>query len=330
MALKLANNAVSTLASTLSAASTTLGVLPGDGAKFPSIGSGDWFPLTIVNPLGDIEIVKCTARTGDTFTIERAQEGTSAAEFAPGDRVELRLTAAAVEDLKNNTLLKYAQVDIPTADQGPIYVVGKGAYEWNIATAQYEPIIVADNTVVTASIKNENVTLEKLKDNVFGGLAAEAAVQEDYVVIVDASDANRTKKSPVNVFGFPSGTKMPFYQTTAPTGWTKLTDAALNDAVLRIVTGAAGVTGGSTAFSTFNAQTAVGSTTLSAAQMPSHAHSVGAVTNGGSGAGGASIQGSQFGTTGYFGTTGAGSGGSHTHSITTNIKYADFIVASKD
>ena len=92
---------------------------------------------------------------------------------------------------------------------------------------------------------------------------------------------------------FPSGTKMLFNQTAAPTGWTK--DATNNnDSALRVVTGTAG-TGGSVAFSTAMATPAVAGsvgltgnlaagnlavsmsgnisdTTLSTAQIPSHTH----------------------------------------------------------
>jgi hypothetical protein len=122
--------------------------------------------------------------------------------------------------------------------------------------------------------------------------------------------------------GFPAGTRMSFQQTSAPTGWTKDTTAAINDAILRLVTGSVS-SGGSTAFSTFNGQTSVGATTLSTSQIPSHNHS--------NGLGGGQIQ-EACSTQNYGpGDTGfTGGGGSHTHSITTNIKYYDFIIASKD
>lgn len=124
---------------------------------------------------------------------------------------------------------------------------------------------------------------------------------------------------------FAAGTRMSFQQTAAPTGWTKDTTAAINDAILRLVTGSVS-SGGSTAFSTFNAQTVVGSTTLSTSQIPSHQHSIGgnaagtgaSVTAVEGGAGSAQLSGS------------AGGGGSHNHSITTSIKYYDFIIASKN
>ena len=129
----------------------------------------------------------------------------------------------------------------------------------------------------------------------------------------------------ISTSAFPAGTRMSFQQTSAPTGWTKDTTAALNDSIMRIVTGTAS-SGGSTAFSTFNGQTATGATTLSTAQMPSHTHSsaTGSPTNGNSGSGLTS-------TLAVVGNSGAtGGGGSHTHSMTTAIKYYDFIIASKD
>jgi hypothetical protein len=128
---------------------------------------------------------------------------------------------------------------------------------------------------------------------------------------------------------FPTGTLMLFQQTAAPTGWTKQT--ANNDALLRVVSGTAG-TGGSNAFSTINAQTVVGNTTLTSLTIPSHAHSYndryvqagGLLVDSDSNA---NVQ--NYGPTQSDFTTGAaGSGGSHNHSVSFNIKYVDLIVAA--
>jgi len=127
---------------------------------------------------------------------------------------------------------------------------------------------------------------------------------------------------------FPSGTRIAFQQTAAPTGWTKDTTAAINDSILRLVTGSV-TTGGATGFSTFNGQTAVGATTLSTAQIPSHTHTYRAISGFGGSFSGAQNSSPLNGFQDY--TTGAqGGGGSHDHSITTNIKYYDFIIASKN
>lgn len=127
--------------------------------------------------------------------------------------------------------------------------------------------------------------------------------------------------------GLSSGTRMSFNQTAAPTGWTKDTTAALNDSIMRIVTGTVG-SGGSNAFSTFNGQTSVGATTLALSQIPSHSHSQHPLKNGTTG----TYAVDQIsGASPFASNTGAqGGGGSHTHTITTAIKYNDFIIASKN
>ena len=122
---------------------------------------------------------------------------------------------------------------------------------------------------------------------------------------------------------FPSGTRMSFQQTSAPTGWTKDTTAAINDSMLRLVTGTAS-SGGTTAFSTWSAVTATGATTLSTAQMPSHNHTATAWYN--TGAATSQRGGSDAAAT--VSTDATGGGGSHTHSLTRSLKYYDFIIAS--
>jgi len=112
MAVLLANNATSKLASSLTTGATTLAVTTGEGSKFPSPTGGDWFPLTLIKSSGALEILRCTARSGDVLTVTRAQEGTAAQAFSAGDRVEVRLTKAVIDaivqqinDLTNSALL---------------------------------------------------------------------------------------------------------------------------------------------------------------------------------------------------------------------------------
>ena len=130
-----------------------------------------------------------------------------------------------------------------------------------------------------------------------------------------------------NAGAFPTGTRLGFQQTNAPTGWTKDTTAALNDSIMRIVTGTVS-SGGTTEFSTFNAQTATGATTLSTSQIPSHSHTYSTRVSGGN----ADYVGAiGSGTKPGSGSTGStGGGDSHTHSLTYAIKYYDWIVASKN
>jgi hypothetical protein len=133
--------------------------------------------------------------------------------------------------------------------------------------------------------------------------------------------------STTNAPAFASGTRIGFQQTAAPTGWTKDTTAAINDSILRFVTGTAS-SGGSVAFSTWAAQTATGAHTLTTAEMPNHNHLSWLGTS--SGAAGAS-SGMLVGAPSLNkDTTYTGGGGSHSHSLTQGIKFYDFIIASKD
>lgn len=94
----LANNAASKLAASISATDTSISLQAGTGTMFPAPATGDWFPLTMISPAGTYEIVRCTSRNGDVLEILRAQEGTSAKSFNAGDRAELRLTAAVINE----------------------------------------------------------------------------------------------------------------------------------------------------------------------------------------------------------------------------------------
>lgn len=99
MAINLANNATSKLAGSITAASTAISVQSGEGAKFPAPVSPNWFPVTLIDASGNIEICKCTARSGDILTVSRGQEGTTARAFSAGSRVSLRITKAVLDYL---------------------------------------------------------------------------------------------------------------------------------------------------------------------------------------------------------------------------------------
>ena len=95
MGLLLKNNARSTLSASITAMDTTIRVRVGHGVRFPQpSATGDWFPLTLEDQSGRIEILRATARHGDMITVTRGAEGTQARSFFSGDSVELRATAA--------------------------------------------------------------------------------------------------------------------------------------------------------------------------------------------------------------------------------------------
>lgn len=100
MAVAYTNNATTTLSATITDSATSLSVAFGAGSKFPSTANGDHFYITLTNGAGDIEIMKVIARSADTFAVVRAQDGTTAQGWAAGDKIELRLTKAMLDDLK--------------------------------------------------------------------------------------------------------------------------------------------------------------------------------------------------------------------------------------
>jgi hypothetical protein len=150
--------------------------------------------------------------------------------------------------------------------------------------------------------------------------------------------------------GVPPGSVLAFYQTTAPSGWTQVTAAGLSDAAIRLVTdGSGGSTAGSIPFSTLFSSSAtysgsinitsgqVGDSALSESQLASHTHPIPNRSGGGLGVG---FQ-SQIGGTGTGGVGFTGGNAGHTHSLagvgatgnfTSNfaVKYANFIICSKD
>lgn len=116
MAVVLTNNATTLLAASIAADDTALSVQTADAGKFPAPAAGEWFPLTIVDSAGNMEIVKATARSGAIITVERAQEGTTAKAFAAGARVDLRATVAALNDLGDFTTTDTVGAAIAASD----------------------------------------------------------------------------------------------------------------------------------------------------------------------------------------------------------------------
>lgn len=105
MVAKVSNNASSLVPGAITSIATSIAVTTGDGAKFPSLGAGDFFFLTVTDTSGNFEIMKVTARADDTFTVVRAQGGTLAIPFPANSRAELRVTAESVNIENQNVLL---------------------------------------------------------------------------------------------------------------------------------------------------------------------------------------------------------------------------------
>jgi len=98
MGIQLKNNASGTLATAISASDTGIVLTTGNGASFPALGASDYFYATLESTGGTFEVIKVTVRSGDSMTVVRAQEGSTANSFAAGSRIELRVTVQSVID----------------------------------------------------------------------------------------------------------------------------------------------------------------------------------------------------------------------------------------
>jgi hypothetical protein len=162
----------------------------------------------------------------------------------------------------------------------------------------------------------------------------------------DIANVYTQTQSDARYIMFPSGTKMMFVQTNAPTGWTK--DTSHNNKALRVVSGTAG-SGGSVAFTTAFASQAVsgtvGNTTLSESQIPAHYHDVvvdalaslrqqtgGGLNGVGFTTGGDAVRSDWLRN---ISANATGGSGAHNHSFTGTainmaVQYVDVIIATKD
>jgi len=143
------------------------------------------------------------------------------------------------------------------------------------------------------------------------------------------------------VLSAPVGTTMVFFQATAPTGWTQVTD--YNDYMFRVVNTAGGGSGGadSPIDKTLTHSHTTVSHSLTAAEMPLHSHRgmsgagssypLGGVVAAGSGFGGGTPDDGWV----TYDTTNAGSGSAHNHGPTNAAnptfkpKYLNTILARK-
>lgn len=107
MAERFSNNAVGTLASALDDVETTVALVSEAGAaRFAALGVGDFQRATITNPATPeaFEIVRITANDGLSLTVERGNDGTTAAAWPAGSKISARVTAGMLDDLASSGL----------------------------------------------------------------------------------------------------------------------------------------------------------------------------------------------------------------------------------
>jgi hypothetical protein len=135
MSVVFSNNAVTTLAASVSTSGTTLTV--DDGSSFPTISLTSHTYVTLQDATENKEVVKVTAINGNTFTVVRARDNTTARAFSIGDKVELRLTAVLLEEISDKV----------------VGLTGSGTAD---VTGTYPNFTVAGPTVVSALTNDSN------------------------------------------------------------------------------------------------------------------------------------------------------------------------------
>lgn len=132
MAVKFTNNAATTLAAGINSSVTSIAVT--DGSVFPTITGSDHFYVTFDDTTNK-EIVKVTARSGNTLTVVRGHDNTTARAFSSGDKAELRIVAALLEDVKTD-VSSTLTVDTFTGDDSTT------AFTLSVAPASEDNLIV--------------------------------------------------------------------------------------------------------------------------------------------------------------------------------------------
>ena len=94
---KLTNFAETTLAQGLDIAAVSM--IVASETKFPTIGTNEAFRVTLYDGTQDPEIVEVTAVSTTTWTITRAQEGTTAVTWSAGTLVRLAPTAEVLQHI---------------------------------------------------------------------------------------------------------------------------------------------------------------------------------------------------------------------------------------
>ena len=154
------------------------------------------------------------------------------------------LVTAASTTAIDSTTIANGSASVAVASNGPI--TSNANHDFSAG------IDVTGNITVSGTVDGVDVAT---RDTLFGGLTSSSGVLTDGVTATTQSASDNSTKVATTAYvttgianaqAFPSGTKMLFQQTAAPTGWTKVTSGVDNKS-LRVVSGTAG-SGGTNAF----------------------------------------------------------------------------------
>jgi len=180
------NNATTTINGGITNVATSIALSPGTGALFPSPTSGDWFIGTLYDGVSVIEVVKVTARSSDTLTVVRGQEGTSGSAFLTG--------ASFMENVTKGTLEQFIQRTGDAIEDTPIGAVtpSTGAFTGVTGTSFNKLTIVAPATTASLAI-TDTKSVAFLKSLTFTGT-------DGITITFPATNATMARTDAANTF----------------------------------------------------------------------------------------------------------------------------------
>ena len=329
MSVKFANNAFGTLNAGINNSATSITLSSGQGARFPTLASGEYFYATLIDTSNNLEVVKCTARSTDVLTITRAQESTTAQAFAIGDRVELRVTAQGLDDAAN----PYDKDSSSTGSFG--LPVGTTAQQPTAADTEGHIRYDSDDNVVYYSdganwlkISSVIATLSSATGNIYAGASSTLtlagkgfqsanlvvnftqssdSIDED-VTVTPTSDTAATVTVPAAVYNNVTSGNLVSITVTNSDG---ITSAAVSKAALALPSGGTVTTSGGYRIHTFTSSGTFTNTLSTTADylVVAGGGGGGSDAGGGGGAGGMLTGSTSISAQSYAVTVGAGGSG---------------------
>ena len=292
--------------------------------------------LDVVDSFGAGYLAKSVAGSADvTLTTADAdpdaESSNKVIEFTGTLTGDIKVFVPAVENnyiFFNNTAGAHTLTVAPTGHASNGVAIVQGAHTIQYCKGDRIIDLFADS-LGTVSVKNLVNVANTVKIHANGQMSATSYTGDGSTL--------------ANVVTLEAGTQMAFLESSAPTGWTQNTAAALNNSTLRIVTGTGGGTGGTDDFGdvfTGSKATATGnidldtsgatvdgstvtisSHTLSTPEIASHSHPAAPGSDGGSWPrqGTTPYDVSSRGPGGVSGSTGGGGGHTHPSGLTASI-----------
>ena len=162
--VQLKNNATGFISSTISAGATTIVLQTGQGIKFPTVNANQYFYVTLSDTAGNLEIVKVTARAGDTLTVVRGQDSTTARSFPALSRIELRVNAATIFEVIDGAI---SATPLVISNIASVIKVASDIDNVNTVAGNIEDVNdVADNTTNINTIATNIANVNAVGNNI--------------------------------------------------------------------------------------------------------------------------------------------------------------------